>query len=163
MASFVRSVESAAHRAGKVFKGFLAKTAGKLKAVKEKVRGYRLFAKTKAAKNRAISQMVKLADGLVSELGKALTGAAAAAGRLRGYGQVARRKLEQLHRTVSALLPQIRYWLRTGYVATGKIINLHVPELYSVVRGKVGKTVEFGLSWGITRLRGGFILATLAS
>ena len=26
-----------------------------------------------------------------------------------------------------------------------------------------GKAVEFGLSWGITRLRGGFILATMAS
>jgi hypothetical protein len=31
------------------------------------------------------------------------------------------------------------------------------------VRGKVGKAVEFGLSWGITRLRGGFVLATMAS
>ena len=37
-----------------------------------------------------------------------------------------------------------------------------MPELYSIVRGKVGKTVEFGLSWGIRRLRGGFLLATLA-
>jgi hypothetical protein len=30
------------------------------------------------------------------------------------------------------------------------------------VRGKVAKPVEFGLSWGITRLRGGFLLATMA-
>jgi len=67
-----------------------------------------------------------------------------------------------LHQTVGKLLPQIRYWLRTGYVAVGKIINLHIPELYAIVRGKVGKTVEFGLSWGITRLRGGFVLATMA-
>ena len=47
--------------------------------------------------------------------------------------------------------------------ATGKIINLHIPELYSVVRGKVGNAVEFGLSWGLTRLRGGFVLATMAA
>jgi hypothetical protein len=47
-------------------------------------------------------------------------------------------------------------------VASGKIISLHIPELYSIVRGKVGKTVEFGLSWGISRLRGGFLLATMA-
>ena len=60
------------------------------------------------------------------------------------------------------LLPQIRHWLRTGRVAAGKIINLHIPELYSIVRGKVGKAVEFGVSWGITRLRGGFVLATMA-
>jgi len=30
------------------------------------------------------------------------------------------------------------------------------------VRGKVGKTVEFGLSWGIRRLAGGYLVATLA-
>src|SRR5947207_11103864 len=88
--------------------------------------------------------------------------------RRRGAGCVATawwlgRKLGQPTRDGrQALLPQIRYWLRTGYVAAGKIINLHVPELYSIVRGKVGKAVEFGLSWGITRLKGGFVLATMA-
>jgi hypothetical protein len=75
---------------------------------------------------------------------------------------VAGRKLSELHQTMKKLLPQIRHWLRTGRVASGKIINLYIPELYSIVRGKVGKAVEFGLSWGITRLRGGFILATMA-
>ena len=47
-------------------------------------------------------------------------------------------------------------------MAAGKVISVHVPELYSIVRGKVGKKVEFGLSWGIRRLGGGFLLATLA-
>ena len=64
---------------------------------------------------------------------------------------------------MSRLLPQIRHWMRTGFVASGKIISLHIPRLYSIVRGKVGKTVEFGLNWGITRLGGGYLLATLAS
>lgn len=67
-----------------------------------------------------------------------------------------------LHETMKKLMPQIRYWLETGFVATGKIISLQIPELYSIVRGKVGKRVEFGLTWGITRLRGGFLLARLA-
>ena len=44
-----------------------------------------------------------------------------------------------------------------------QIISLYMPELYSVVRGKVGKTVEFGLTWGFRRLRGGFVLATVAT
>jgi len=52
--------------------------------------------------------------------------------------------------------------VRTGKVAAGKIINIHIPELYSIVRGKAGKAVEFGLKWGFARLRGGFVLATLA-
>ena len=44
-------------------------------------------------------------------------------------------------------------------VAKGKVVSLHVPELYSVVRGKIGKAVEFGLRWGIERIGGGFLLA----
>ena len=63
---------------------------------------------------------------------------------------------------MTKLLPQIRYWIKTGFVAPNKIVSLHMPEVYSIVRGKTGKNVEFGLNWGITRLRGGFLLATLA-
>jgi hypothetical protein len=162
LGGFVRSMEAAAARAGSTLKGFVAKVAGKLKAAKDQVRRYRLFAKTKAAKDRGVAQMANLIEQVNGELGKALKAASAQADKLKGYGVVARRKLEQLQQTVGKLLPQIRYWLRTGYVAAGKIINLHVPELYSIVRGKVGKTVEFGLSWGITRLKGGFVLATVA-
>jgi hypothetical protein len=62
---------------------------------------------------------------------------------------------------MATLIPQIRYWLRTGWVAKDKLISLHIPELYSIVRGKIGKKVEFGLRWGFTRLRGGFLLARL--
>jgi len=162
LASFVRSVESLAGKAGQAIKRFVAKAAGKLKAAKEQVRKYRLFAKTKEAKDRAVAQMANLIGQLNGQLGKALDAACVQGSKLRGYGVVARRKLGELHQTVAKLLPQIRYWLRTGFVAAGKIINLHIPELYSVVRGKVGKTVEFGLSWGITRLKGGFVLATMA-
>jgi IS5 family transposase len=46
-------------------------------------------------------------------------------------------------------------------VATNKIVSLHMRQLYSIVRGKAGKAVEFGLQWGISRLRGGFLLATV--
>ncbi|MBI2898508.1 MAG: transposase [Deltaproteobacteria bacterium] len=162
LAGFVRSVESAAGKAGQAIKRFVAKASGKLKAAKEGVRRYRLFAKTKEAKDRAVAQMANLIGQINGQLGKALDAACAEGNKLRGYGVVARRKLGELHQTVAKLLPQIRHWLRTGFVAAGKIINLHIPQLYSVVRGKVGKTVEFGLSWGITRLRGGFVLATMA-
>src|SRR6266849_10622501 len=64
---------------------------------------------------------------------------------------------------MTRLLPQIRYWIKTGWVAANKIVNVHIPELYSVVRGKIGKPVEFGLQWGIARLGGGFLLATVAT
>ena len=108
--------------------------------------------------------MANLIEQLNGQLGKALDAASAQGHKLRGArrgrstqaGPVARDS-----RQAPAADPP-RYWLRTGYVAAGKIINLHIPELYSIVRGKVGRTVEFGLSWGITRLRGGFVLATMA-
>jgi hypothetical protein len=162
LGGFVRSLEAAARRAGQAVKGFVAKAGSKIKAAKEQVRKYRLFAKTKEAKDRAVSQMAKLIGEINGQLGKALDAASAHGCRLRRYGVVARRKLVSLHETVGKLLPQIQYWMRTGYVAAGKIINLHIPELYSIVRGKVGKKVEFGLSWGITRLKGGFVLATMS-
>ena len=164
LGGFLRSLETVAGKAGRSLKDFLAKAGGKFKAAKEQVRKYRLFAKdkTKAGKDKMVAQMTSLVDGINQQLGEALTAAAEQGHKLRGHAIVARRKLGEWHETMGKLVPQIRYWLRTGFVAAGKVINLHIPELYSVVRGKVGKSVEFGLSWGITRLRGGFVLATMA-
>ncbi len=164
MASFLRSVTSAGRRAGGAVKDFLGKTARKFGAAKKKLRDYRLGAKskTKAAKDRMVSEMTAIVDGIRSALGAALDAAKSGAAKLRGHGVVARSHLARLHDTMTKLLPQIRHWLRTGHVASGKIINLYIPELYSIVRGKVGKTVEFGLRWGIARLRGGFLLATVS-
>lgn len=162
MGGFLRTIERASRKAGETFKRFLGKAGSKLKAAREKLRQYRLFAKTKEAKDRAMKQMAKLVEGLNAGLGKAIKEACVAGHNLRGHCVTAARKLSELYQTMGKLLPQIRHWLRTGRVATGKIINLYIPELYSIVRGKVGKTVEFGLSWGLTRLRGGFILVTMA-
>jgi hypothetical protein len=164
MASFVASVTLAARRAGRALAG-LARRAGKaLKAAGKKLWGYRLRAKdaSKAAKDRMTEQMTKLVGGLNRAVGQALRGAEQSANRLRKYGKVAHRKLSQLHQTMKQLLPQIRSWLRTGFVVPGKIISVHVPQLYSIVRGKVGKAVEFGLNWGMTQIKGGFVLARRA-
>jgi len=164
LGGFVRSIEAAAKRAGRGLQDFVGKMYGKFRAAKAHVRKYRLFAKgkTKAAKDRMVAQMTSIIEGINQNLGKALAVAAEQGRRLRGHAVVAQRKLVELHETMRKLVPQIRHWLRTGFVASGKIINLHIPQLYSIVRGKVGKAVEFGLSWGITRLRGGFVLATMA-
>src|SRR5260370_27898866 len=159
MASFFSSVAAASKRGGQALKAFAEKVSSKLKAAKEKVRKYRLFAKTKQMRLELLEEMANLVESTQVQLGRALL---AGAGQLRGYSQAARAKAQQLHATMEKLLPQIRYWLRTGWVAKDKIINLHIPELYAIVRGKTGKTGEFGLQWGMTRLRGGYLLATLA-
>jgi hypothetical protein len=165
LGGFVRSIAAAAKRTGRGLEKFLGKVAGKFKAAKEKVRQYRLFAKskTKAVKDRMVGQMVNIVEGINRELGKAVVAAAGQGEKLRGYAVVARRKLVELQETMGKLIPQIRHWLRTGFVASGKVLNLHMPQLYSIVRGKVGKAVEFGMAWGITRLGGGFVLATMSN
>lgn len=164
MASFVASVALASRRAGRALASLSRRAAKALKAAGKKLWGYRLRAKdtSKAAKDLMTEQMAKLVGGLNRTVGRALRSAERGAGRLRGYAKVARRKLSELHQTMNRLLPQVRSWLRTGFVAAGKIISVHMPQLYSIVRGKVGKTVEFGLTWGMRRLKGGFVLARRA-
>jgi molybdopterin converting factor small subunit len=162
MGSFLTSVAAATRKVGRGLKGFVEQTVSQFKAARQKVREYRLFAKTKESKDRVMRQMITIVKNLNEHLGRALGEAAPQGGKLRKYAIVAKGKLVGLHETMSKLLPQIRYWIRTGFVANGKIISLHIPQLYSIVRGKVGKSVEFGLSWGIRRLAGGYLLATLA-
>jgi molybdopterin converting factor small subunit len=163
MAGFLRSVTAAAQKVGGTLKEFVHRTAAQFEAATQKAREYRLFAKSKEAKDRMMGQMVSLVEKINKGLGASLEAAAAKPRKLHGRAIVGGGKLQQLHQTMSTLVPQIRHWMRTGFVASGKIISLHIPQLYSIVRGKVGKTVEFGLNWGITRLGGGYLLATLAS
>jgi hypothetical protein len=166
LSTFVTAVVAAGKRVGGALKGFVQKAGKWFETAKRKLREYRLFAKdkAKAVKNRMVSQATTTIEKINRQLGEALRHVSAeTSGRLRRQRKVAWAKLERLHQTMGKLVPQIRYWLRTGYVAANKIISLQIPELYSIVRGKVGKAVEFGLSWGITRLRGGFLMATLAA
>src|SRR5216683_192688 len=164
MAAFVTSVMAASKRAGQVFKKFASTVAKQVKTAGEKLREYRLFAKdkSKAAKDKMVAKMATVIEAINEQLARAIEAAGSTTSRVTKYGVVAREKLTELHQTMGKLVPQIRYWLRTGFVAVDKIISLHIPELYSIVRGKVGKKVEFGLNWGFARLRGGLLLARLA-
>ncbi len=163
MAAFMSTVVGASKRAGSALKEFAKKSSKAFDVACKKVREYRLFAKTKEARLRVMGEMMKIVEAVQSKLGRALQATAPGRSRLVKYGKVAQAKVCRLHETMKKLLPQIAYWLRTGYVAKNKIINVHLPGLYSIPRGKVGKDVEFGLTWGITRLRGGFLLAKLAA
>jgi len=162
MAAFLTAVGAASKRGGELLKKAVEKAGAAFKAAKKKLREYRLFAKTPATKKRMMVQMANLVETVQEQLSPVIESVQARAVVLSKYGKVARARVLALHETMKELLPQIRHWLKTGHVAAGKIVSLHIPELYSIVRGKVGKTVEFGLNWGIRRLRGGFLLATLA-
>lgn len=163
MAAFLSAVVAAGGRAGKALVGFVKGLGARVKEARKKVRAHRLFADTASAKKKLTTELAEIVQGINAELGACLVAAKGEGERLKKHGKVAWAKLNALHGTMSKLLPQIRYWLRTGRVAANKIISIHIPELYSIVRGKAGKAVEFGLKWGFARLRGGFVLATLAS
>ena len=58
--------------------------------------------------------MANIVAGINQELGKVLAAGAEHGRKLRGQAVVARRKLGEWHVTMGKLVPQIRYWLRTG-------------------------------------------------
>jgi len=164
MATFVTAITAASKNVGAVLSGFMKKAGGLIRAAKTKLRDYRLFAKrkTKAVRDRLVSQMASTVEKIQGHLGVALDGASRTRRRFSKWRKSAWERIQQLHETMKTLLPQVRHWLRTGFVAKDKIVSLYIPEIYALVRGKVGKPVEFGVNWGIARIGGGFLIATRA-
>lgn len=164
MATFVSAIAAASKNVGAALRGFVEGASSLFREAKTKVREFRLFAKkkSKTARMRLTAAVANIVEKVQGGLTLAVDEASRQKLRLTKSRKVAWRKLQQLRGTMQTLLPQIRYWIRTGFVAKNKLVSLHIPEIYAIVRGKVGKAVEFGLNWGIERLRGGFLLATLA-
>lgn len=162
MASFFRGASKACRHVGKFLGDFPEKLNQTAKKAAKKIRSYRFFAKTKEEKTETIKQMTKLAENIQKNLANSLKAAVEKKEKLVNYEKVAMRTLQLLLVTIKKLIPQIRYWLKTGFVANDKVISMYIPDVYSIVRGKVGKKVEFGLNWGITRLRGGYLIARCA-
>lgn len=163
MATFVSAIAAASKNVGAALQGFVKRAGSLFQTAKKKLREFRLFAKdkTKAARKKLTSAMANIVEQVQRGLEVALDEASRQRLRLTKHRKRAWAKLRKLQETMTTLLPQIRYWIKTGWVAANKVVSLHIPEIYSIVRGKVGKNVEFGLKWGMTRLRGGFVLATL--
>lgn len=159
MAAFMSSVAAAGSRSGGRLRRFVGRAKSRFQAAKETLRDFRLFGKTPERRRRGVARMMSHVRAVQEKLATALNGIAP---RLRGYGKVALARTRKLHDVMRRLLPQIHYWHKTGRVAAKKIISLTMPKVYSVPRGKVGKDLEFGLNWGITRLKGGFVLAHVA-
>jgi hypothetical protein len=157
MGAFARGVGKAVSTLGRAGTKLFSKIANGLGQVKKLVRRHRLFAKTSKVRREMTKELLATSEKLLAQVAEGLP---PSEGRLSGGRLKAFRRLQQLRETMTALVPQIRYWLKTGKVAAGKIINLKLPEVRSIVRGKAGKKVEFGLKWGIARLKNGFVLGT---
>jgi len=133
LAAFMASIAMACGKAGKALKAVVVKGAAKFRAAKEKLRWHRLFAKTQEARQKVLGEMVTLVAQTQRLVAAALKTGAAGKQRLKGYAQVAQAKALALHAVMQKLLPQVKSWMQTGKVAANKIINIHMPELYSIV------------------------------
>lgn len=154
MKRFSDLVSGAIKKVGGKFSSIKSKVKEGAKKLKALARSSHLFAKTKEQKTAIGKKMYHEAKELQTLLAEAISNAER---RLRGKSSL---ELEKLSQVMGALLPQILYFIETGFVASKKIIHLQMSELYAIVRGKSGKSVEFGLKWGINKVDG-FVMGFL--
>ena len=150
MMRFGQLVQKAVSGLGGKFRDIKDNVKEKVQEIKELVRNSHLFAKGKEQKGKVGRKIYHT----VKELHASLAEILATGSKLTSKGG---KDLTALVSLMDRLLPQILFFLKTGFVAHKKIIHLQMSELYSIVRGKAGKKVEFGLKWGISRLGGGFL------
>ena len=154
MSKYLNKVKNLVKKTGRKFSKAKKKIKEVMKEAKGLVRASHLFAKGKEQKKKVAKKLLHIVDdihGLIQEeiqSGKKLTSNAGI-------------ELTKLTQVMDTLLTQIFYFTETGCVAAGKIIHLQMHQLYSIVRGKAGKRVEFGLKWGINRVKGGFMMGFL--
>ena len=150
MSKYVELVKRGMKKVGKKF----SKVKEKIKKVASKVKGLvrnsHLFAKTKEEKRKVAKKLFYIVSDIHKKLSQTINRGKCLSGK-------ASQELGRLTELMDTLLPQILYFIETGFVASKKIIHLQMSELYSIVRGKAGKKVEFGLKWGISRIGCGFV------
>ena len=116
------------------------------------VKHHHLFAKTKAEKQQVLTELVAHSEAL-SELAQAISQQVSTrCGRVK---QRAAATLQQLVEVAHTLLPQIQQWLKTGKVATEKIIHPGISAARAIPKGR--GHVKFGMKWLINRLAGGYL------
>jgi hypothetical protein len=132
----------------------LAQVQTILKTVKE----HHLFAKGKQAKRQVLTRLLTEVGQLVVQTRVLVQGLSARRDRVT---QRAMTTLQTMHAVAKRLIPQIVQWITTGVVAKGKILHAGVTQARALVRHKVGKDVEFGLPYLLSRLGGGYIFGTM--
>ena len=156
MSRFGQLVQKAVSKLGGKFRDVKGSVKGQVQKIKELVRNSHLFAKGKDQKAKVGRKIYHKVKNLHEELEALLTKGSKLTSK---SGQ----ELTKLVTLMDTLLPQILHFLKTGLVARKKVIHLQMSQLYSIVRGKAGKKVEFGLKWGVNRIGGGFLQGFLLS
>lgn len=150
MSRFTQLSQKLVNKLGGKFQAVKSVIKESAKKVKGLVRNSHLFAKGKEQKSKVGRKIYHTVKKIQQELADLL----ASGHRVSSKSGL---ELERLVNVMDQLLPQIWHFFKTGFVANKKIIHLQMSDLYAIVRGKAGKTVEFGRKWGINRIGGGFL------
>ena len=159
MKRFTELVSKAIAKAGSKCSKIKSKVKEISKKVKSLVRASHLFAKTKEQKQKIGKKIYHT----TMELHELLKSSLSQSVNIKNKSVLELQRISDLMKT---LFPQILHFIKTGFVAPKKIIHLQMSELYSIVRGKSGKSVEFGIKWGISRVDGfvqAFVMDDLAN
>lgn len=154
MGKYIKKVHGLVKKARGRFSGLQRKIKKELSKVKGLIKRAHIFSKTKESKRKVAKKLFHIVKGIHRKLKKS----ASSRKKLTGKASL---ELKRLSEVMEKLLPQMEHFIETGFVAAKKIIHLDMEKLYSIVRGKAGKSVEFGIKWGISRLKGGFVYGFL--
>jgi hypothetical protein len=122
------------------------------KEIYRRVKHHHLFAKTKAAQQALLAELVAQSAALSKRAQAVLQQVSGRCGRGK---QGAAATLKQMVAVARTLLPQIQQWLQTGRVATEKISHSGLPAARAISKGR--GQVKLGLKWLINRLAGGYL------
>ena len=125
-----------------------------LRSVKE----HHLFAQGKDEKRQVLTRILREVGQLLVQTRPMVARLGQSRDRVT---QSATATLGAMHEVAKRLIPQIVQWITTGVVAKGKIVHAGLTQARAIVRNKVGKKVEFGLPYLLSRLGGGYVFGTL--
>lgn len=158
MGAFARSIAAGVEVLGNGVRGLKGAITDSVQSIKELIRKHRLFAKTAEERRDVEQSLLALTKSLFKDVvTSVLETPSAAVKKLTGHKKVAFRRLKRLSATMMDLIPQMEYFFRKKKVAKDKIVSLFLDGVRSIVRGKAGKSVEFGLKWGVNQIRGGYV------
>jgi len=158
MGSLARSIGCGISLLGRKLGDGKTKLLDNITRIKKLVRRHRLFCKTLEAKRQVERELLKISNQLKKNTEKAVTAMSSFSLKsLRGHQKTAFTRLKRLTEVFGNLSPQIAYYIKNGKPVSNKIISLFSTTVRSIVRGKAGKKVEFGLKWGFNQIAGGYI------
>jgi hypothetical protein len=121
------------------------------KQIYRSVKHHHLFAKTKE-KKKILDEIIAQSEELLARTQAVIPQVSARCGRVK---QGAAATLNRMGEVARTLLPQIKQWVKTGRVATEKILHPGITAARAITKGR-GK-VKFGMKWLINRLSGGYL------